>query len=392
MAPSLSSSFFFFFSLALSFHFLSLLPTTTSLTTLGVTYFTPVTKPKPPPPDHIPTAVSYLGLTAIRILSPNPAITRAFTYTTTTHLRTIPNPLVPPIAANRSNALRWLYVHVVPFYPRAKIAAISVGNDFLSASPPGSLSSPSVLLSAIRNIHLALRDLGIRRISVSTSFSFISLLTTSFPPSAAEFRPPVSETLIKPLLQFLRDTNSSFLINIFPYNVYRLNSEIPIGFALFQEHSFNFRDDLVTGVRYRNLFDMMVDAAISAMAVAGYENIPLVVAETGWPSSGGEASEVDANPAYAEMYLKGLVAHLRSGVGTPLRKEGVAEAYIYELFDDEEVRQGTTLSKRNWGILYPNMTKKYEIDFSGSLSTGEGCALVRVGILLVFAFLHLLSF
>jgi len=92
------------------------------------------------------------------------------------------------------------------------------------------------------------------------------------------------------------------------------------------------------------------------------------------------------------MYLKGLVAHLRSGVGTPLRKEGVAEAYIYELFDDEEVRQGTTLSKRNWGILYPNMTKKYEIDFSGSLSTGEGCALVRVGILLVFAFLHLLSF
>jgi hypothetical protein len=86
---------------------------------------------------------------------------------------------------------------------------------------------------------------------------------------------------------------------------------------------FNFRDNLVTGIRYWNLFDMMVDAAISAMAVAGYENILVVVAKTGWPSSGGEASEVNANLAYAEMYLKGLVAHLRSGIGTPLRKEGV---------------------------------------------------------------------
>jgi hypothetical protein len=191
--------------------------------------------PKLPPLDHIPTAVSSLGLTAIRILSPDPALTRSFNYTNTTLILilTIPNLFIPPIAANHSNALRWLYIHIGPFYPQAKIATISVGNYFLSASPPVALSSTSLLPPAIRNIHLALHDLGIRRISGSTSFSFINLVTTAFPPSATEFRPPVSETLIKPLLQFLRDTNSSFLINIFPYNVYRLNSEIPIGFTLF---------------------------------------------------------------------------------------------------------------------------------------------------------------
>ncbi|KAK9283690.1 hypothetical protein L1049_011940 [Liquidambar formosana] len=248
---------------------------------------------------------------------------------------TSPTTLSQAIASNRSNALRWLYHHVVPFYPRAKIATISVGSDVLDNSSDLS----DFLLPAIRNVHLALRDIGIRKISVSTTFSFINVMTTWFPPSGAEFQQPVCDLVLKPLLQFLDDTNSSFLINLYPYNVYRLNSEIPIGYALFQEHPFNFRDDLTTGVRYRNLFDMMVDAVISAMAVAGHENIPVIVTETGWPSS-GEASEVDATAVYAEMYIKGLVSHLKSGLGTPLRKEGVAETYIYELFD-KDTKQGT---------------------------------------------------
>ncbi|KAG2730440.1 hypothetical protein I3760_01G292200 [Carya illinoinensis] len=392
MAPPPLSSSTFILSLYL---FSLLLITTNSIpTTLGVTYFTPVpstTQPKPAPPVHIATAISSLGFNSIRVLNPDPTLTRAFTYTNTTLFLTIPNPLVKPIASNRSMALRWLYVHVVPFYPRARITTISVGNDFLSASPSGFYS---FLLPAIRNVHLALRNLGIRKISVSTSFSFVNIISTPFPPSSAEFQGLASDNLIKPLLQFLRDTNSSFLINIYPYKVYRLNCEIPIGFALFQEHPFNFRDDLITGVRYRNLFDMMVDAAISAMTAVGFENIPVVVAETGWPSS-GDALEVDANSAYAEMYLRGLVAHLKSGLGTPLRKEGVAEAYIYELFDDE-VRRGTTRHERSWGILFSNMTKKYEIEFSGSDSTRGSRAFlyicsVAVAVNLIHGPLHLLS-
>lgn len=351
-----------FLTLALSLHFLYLLPGITSLPTLGVTYFTPAPITSKPKPERIATTIPSLGFASVRFLNPDPALTRSFTYTNTTLLLTIPNPLVPPIAANRSNALRWLNLHVVPFYPRARITTISVGNDFLSASTPG--FSSSHLLRAIRNVHLALLDLGIRKISVSTSFSFTNAISRPFPPSSAEFHEPASDNLIKPFLQFLRDTNSSFLINSYPYNVYRSNADIPIAFALFQELPFNFRDDLTTGVRYRNLFEMMVDAVNSAIAVMGYENIPLIVSETGWPSS-GDASEVDANTAYAEMYLKGLVAHLKSGLGTPLRKEGVAEAYIFELFD-KEVRPGVSQPERQWGILYPNMTQKYKIDFSGS--------------------------
>ncbi|CAL0317651.1 unnamed protein product [Lupinus luteus] len=345
---------------------LSLLPTTTTTTTVGVTYSTPPPSspsppPPPPPPDCISTAMTTLNLHSLRLDDPDPSIIRTFLYTNTTLFLTLPNYMVSPIATNRTIALAWLYSHVVPFYPRVNITTISVGNAFLDSYP----EHFSDLLPAITNLHLSLRnDLGIRHIQISTTFSFVSAISSPFPPSSAVFQEPpgTTTTFFGSLLQFLQETNSSFLINIYPYNLYRLRPEIPLGLALFQDHAFNFRDDLLTGVRYRNLFDMMVDAVVSAMAVEGYETIPIVVAETGWPSGSANGNEVDANPGYAEIYLEGLVKHLASGTGTPLLKDGIRQVYVYEMFD-KEAKEG-----RDWGLLYPNGTMKYDIDFSGTSS------------------------
>ncbi|PON36300.1 Glycoside hydrolase [Parasponia andersonii] len=391
-------SFHYSFSLSLTLSlllFLSPLAGATSFPLIGATYSvaTAGTHGHSLSPVRIAAAAASLGLSTVRLDHPEPATVRAFLYSNTTLLLNVPNPLVPAMAANRSSALQWLYALVVPFFPRARITTISVGNDLLEAFPEHSSS----LLPAMENLHLALRDLGIRTISVSTTFSFVNVVASFFPPSAAQFREPALGNVISPLLQFLRDTNSSFLINVYPYNVFRTHGEIPIGYALFQGFDFGFREDVVTGVRYRNLFDVMVDAVICAMAVSGHENIPVIVTETGWPSSSGDTTEVDANPAYAELYIRGLVKYLKSGAGTPLRKEGVAEAYIYELFDKEE-KQGNgmemvTMAKQNrsWGILYPNMTKKYDIDFSGSIRLYVGrfdWLVILVGSLVSFALFH----
>uniref|UniRef100_A0A7N0UA28 Glucan endo-1,3-beta-D-glucosidase n=1 Tax=Kalanchoe fedtschenkoi TaxID=63787 RepID=A0A7N0UA28_KALFE len=346
-------------------HFLILLPSAVvaqSSGTVGVTYTT-----APSTADHVARFVESSKISAVRLPDANPTVIRSFTFTNVSLLLTIPNSLVPVIAANRSNAATWLYNHVVPYYPRARISTISVGNNVLDASP----DLYDFVLPAINNIHTSLREIGIRSISVSTTFSFLSVMTDTFPPSSARFQSPADDVLIRPLLQFLEQTNSSFLINLYPYNVLRLNSEIPIAFALFQNLPYNFRDDITTGVRYLNLFDMMVDAVISAMAVAGHQSVSIIVTETGWPSA-GSTGELEATQGYAEMYVKGLVKHLKSGVGTPLRKEGVAEAYIYELFDrdDEQEVNGTS---RKWGIFYPNLTKKYDIQLSSSgVLSGNG--------------------
>ncbi|KAJ8558477.1 hypothetical protein K7X08_005243 [Anisodus acutangulus] len=231
----------------------------------------------------------------------------------------------------------------------------------------------------MQNLHHALLDLGIHTVSVSTTFSFIHVITTAFPPSSAEFQEPVNSLVIRPVLEFLEETNSSLLMNVYPYNLYRLHGEIPVGFALFQEGPFNFRDDVVTGVRYHNLFDMMVDAVIAAMAVSGYENIPLILTETGWPSNDGESQ------LYAEKYIQGLVSHLKSGLGTPLRKEGAAQAYIYQLFD-ENTESNDQKKKKNlssqgeteqyWGVMYPNMTMKYNINFNNAHQNSRMLALL----------------
>ncbi|XP_010034154.2 glucan endo-1,3-beta-glucosidase 12, partial [Eucalyptus grandis] len=350
-------------------------------TTIGVTY-SPANSTAAP--DRVAAAVSALRIPSVRLLDPTPRLLRAFLYSNTSLLLSVPNALVPSLAANRSVALSWLYRHVVPFYPRARVSAISVGSNILESHP----NYAGLLVPALRNLQSALRDLGIRDVAVSTTFSFVNVMTTTFPPSAAQFQEPFAEALMKPLLDFLKDTNSSFMVNIYPYNLYRLRCEIPLGFALFQEQPFMYRDDLTTGVRYRNLFDMMVDAVVTAMAVAGHENIPVIVAETGWPNSSPDAAEIDANEHYSEMYVKGLLGHLRSGQGTPLRKEGVAEAYVYELVDEEAKETTSSQARaRNWGILYANLSEKYEVQFSCAARYCESLEELLIGFVLMLLIL-----
>uniref|UniRef100_A0A1J3I6J8 glucan endo-1,3-beta-D-glucosidase n=1 Tax=Noccaea caerulescens TaxID=107243 RepID=A0A1J3I6J8_NOCCA len=132
-----------------------------------------------------------------------------------------------------------------------------------------------------------------------------------------------------------------------------------MGIALFDDSPLCYLDDFATGLRYRNSFDMMVDAVISSMAAMGHNNLPVIVTETGWPSSGIDTSaEEDMTFLYSEMFLKGLLAHLRSGSGTPLRKEGLLEVYVFELVEEE------AKGIRNSGLLHHNMTSKYSFEFS----------------------------
>ena len=127
----------------------------------------------------------------------------------------------------------------------------------------------------------------------------------------------------------------------------------------------------------------MVDIVVSAVVVAGYETVSIIVTETGWPSSSAAANEFDANLGYAEIYLKGLVKHLKSGMGTQLLKDGVTEVFVYEMFDKEE---GTT--GRSWGVLFPNRTAKYHcVDFScSSVASGS----LHIAVMIIIFFLSLL--
>ncbi|KAK1298449.1 Glucan endo-1,3-beta-glucosidase 13 [Acorus calamus] len=352
---------------------LLLLSTTTTTSSpsppIGVVY-----NPLPhPPKTHIVSSLRASTFTRVRLLDPSPSDIRAFSYSNLRLLLSLPNSYLPSFSASPSSSLRWASSHLLPFHPRSSISAVSLGHHS---------SSPS-LLPALTNLRSSLLRLGLLHISVTTVVSFDSI-SPLFPPSAARFNSSVAPELI----EFLSKTNSSFLIDVQPFHVYRTQPSTPIGFAVFADHPFGFRTDPFTGLRYRNLYDVMVDAAVSAVETEMKKGgrLPVVVSATGWPSRGGEEEPAEAGEVYAEMYLKGLVRHLESGVGTPMRREGAEEVYVFELFDNW-ARRGLE-SGRHWGVWFENLTGKYEgVDFSGAgrgAGGGGGCGWsVRVGVWVV---------
>ncbi|GAB2209992.1 hypothetical protein Droror1_Dr00027222 [Drosera rotundifolia] len=58
--------------------------------------------------------------------------------------------------------------------------------------------------------------------------------------------------------------------------------------------------------------------------------------------------------------------------------ELVKEVYVYELFDKQKSRVMTVVDSQQWGVWYPNLTKKYDVEF-GSAGKGQfgGVGVVR---------------
>ncbi|KAF4369687.1 hypothetical protein F8388_015774 [Cannabis sativa] len=69
------------------------------------------------------------------------------------------------------------------FDSRGDVKVILATNRIESLDPALLQNSSSFLLLAMENVHLALRDLGICKIDVSKTFSFINVIISFFRPS-----------------------------------------------------------------------------------------------------------------------------------------------------------------------------------------------------------------
>ena len=96
-----------------------------------------------------------------------------------------------------------------------------------------------------------------------------------------------------------------------------------------------------------------------------YKDIEIVVAETGWPYK-GDSNEVGPSIENAKAYNGGLIAHLRSMVGTPLMPGKSVDTYIFALYD-EDLKPGPT-SERSFGLFKPDLSMTYDVGLSKSSS------------------------
>ncbi|KAI3748744.1 hypothetical protein L6452_12033 [Arctium lappa] len=302
-----------------------------------------------PPPSQVAHFLkSRTIIDRIRIFDVNHDIIKSFANSGILVSVTLPNGDIPSLTDPR-NARRWIDANIRPFYPATKIHYICVGTEVLHWGPQKLIDN---LVPAMKVLHAALVKEGFGDIKISTPHS-LGILQSSDPPSNASFRPGWDVGSLAPMLEFLKETKSGFMVNPYTYFGY---SPANANFCLFKPNAGLF--DKATGITYTNQFDQLMDAVHVSMKKLGYPDVEIVVAETGWPS-GGDPANVHANPVNAAAYIGGLMKKVNSGDGTPLMPGRKFETYIFALFNEN--LKGPSLDEKNFGLFRPDFTQVYNV-------------------------------
>ncbi|KAK8581777.1 hypothetical protein V6N13_144780 [Hibiscus sabdariffa] len=337
-----------------------------------------------PSPDRVAQLVQSRNIQYVRIYDTNPEVLNAFRNTGVEFTVGVHNSDLPAFQS-QSNVDSWFTNSIHPYYQATRITQITVGNEVTDTSD----NSGNLVVPAMRNVVSALKRAGLQdRIKVSTSLSF-GVLSKAYPPSEGTFDSRFAYVL-NPLLQFLRENGSPFMVNLYPYFAIDDSS---LEFVLFEPSPQAFVDPK-TGLRYDNMFDAQLDAVHYAIANQRFSltdqnfgDIKTVVMETGFPS-GGSRSPRDRHATInnAMLYNTNLIRHVTSGSGsrttvmsggdfqvmsgTPAMPNGELDVYIFSLFDENQ-KQGPEI-EGNWGIFHPDMTSKYNLEFPGGGTNPSG--------------------
>ncbi|QHO00904.1 Glucan endo-1,3-beta-glucosidase [Arachis hypogaea] len=268
----------------------------------------------------------------------------------------VPNSDLLSLSQFQSNADTWLRNSILPYYPATKITYITVGAEVTESPNNASM----FVVPAMTNVLTALKKVGLhKKIRVSSTHS-LGVLSRSFPPSAGAFNSSHAYFL-KPMLEFLAENQSPFMIDMYPYYAYRDSpKKVPLDYALFEASSEVI--DPNTGLLYTSMFDAQIDAIYFALTALNFRTIKIMVTETGWPSK-GSPKETAATPDNAQRYNANLIRHVINNTGTPAKPGQELDVYIFSLFNEN--RKPGLESERNWGLFYPDQTSVYNLDFTG---------------------------
>ncbi|XP_064997814.1 glucan endo-1,3-beta-glucosidase-like [Musa acuminata AAA Group] len=302
-----------------------------------------------PPPVQVAQVLAHsTTFDCVKLFDADPATVQAFANTDLAVDVTVPNDFVANLTDLRF-AHKWVRTNIVPRVDDTNNAHILVGTEVISTANRSLVSS---LVPAMQNLHTVLTSLSLQhRIKVASPQSLGVLSTSNPPPSTGKFREGRVAEVMRPLLSFLRATGSPFTVNAHPFFGFAVDT---LDYALFRLNP--GVEDQNTGLVYSNMLDGQLDAVFSAIKRLGFDDVDIVISETGWPSV-GDPRELGVNVDNARNYNKNLVQHVSSGTGTPLKPNRTFEAYIFSLFD-ENLKPGP-LSQRNFGLFHPDLLPVY---------------------------------
>lgn len=231
---------------------------------------------------------------------------------------------------------------------------VAVGDDpFLQSY--GDQYRPFVI-GASANIQAALKKANLGgEVKVVVPCSFDTFQSESGLPSKGHFRADLNKTMIE-LLTFLDKHHSPLFVTISPFLSFYQNKNISLDFALFRGNARPHKDGKRT---YKNSFDLSYDTVVTALYHAGFPQMEIVVSQIGWPTDGA----ANATSSTAETFMKGLMDHLHSKSGTPLRpRRTPTETYILSLLDEDRRSISTGSFERHWGVFTLDGQAKYHVD------------------------------
>ncbi|KAI9186461.1 hypothetical protein LWI28_017474 [Acer negundo] len=318
-----------------------------------------------PTPEKVVALLKSEGVDRIKLYDTDSTVLTALANSNISVVVALPNELLSSAAGDQSFTDNWVQASISKYYPSTKIEAIAVGNEVF-VDPK---NTTKYLVPAMKNIYNSLKKNQLdSSIKISSPIA-LSALQNSYPSSSGSFKTELIEPVIKPMLDFLRQTGSYLMVNAYPFFAYTANTDvISLDYALFKENSGNV--DSGNGLKYTNLFDAQIDAVFAAMSALNFNDVKMVITETGWPSAGDE-NEVGAGEDNAASYNGNLVRRVLSGSGgTPLRPKDPLNVFLFALFNENQ-KPGPG-SERNYGFFYPNEQKVYDVPFTqAELDNGE---------------------
>ncbi|XP_038905980.1 glucan endo-1,3-beta-glucosidase 13 [Benincasa hispida] len=309
-----------------------------------------------PSPDKVVQLLKDQGIDRIKLYDTDSTVLTALANSNISVVVALPNEHLSSAAADSSFTDNWVQSNISHFFPSTKIDAIAVGNEvFVDPN-----NTTKFLVPAMKNVYSSLQKFNLHNSIKISSPIALTALASSYPTSSGSFKPDLVEPVIKPMLDLLRQSQSYLMVNAYPFFAYADNSDkISIDYALFRNNPGVI--DSGNGLKYTNLFEAQVDAVFAAMSAIKYDDVPVVVTETGWPSKGDE-KEIGANTDNAAAYNGNLVKRVLTGNGTPLRPRDPLNVFLFALFNENQ-KPGPT-SERNYGLFYPNEERVYEIPFT----------------------------
>jgi hypothetical protein len=201
----------------------------------------------------------------------------------------------------------------------------------------------SVLSKAVNNLYGILqKSINYKKMGVTVPQNFDFMGDPSWPPSAGRIQGKYKQT-IKDTCSVMKLSGAPFMVNIYPFLTRQSNTkDIPLDYATFTKTTPQFTDPN-THKPYFNLFDAMIDALHSALVDIQCQDLEIVIGECGWPTAG----HLEAQP-YAETFLRNLIAHCKSGKGTPLRPGKAIQCFAFEMYDED--KKAGPVFEHYWGI------------------------------------------